>query len=188
MEKENMIEDVTLMTSERLSIEQAGVEDIGHIIELEKHPDNRDYLWVGTFEEHLQERRDPDHLLLVFREKEDGRIVGYALIRLNRKSEIFELRRIAIDTADKRKGYGREAMEALFVLAFEKLPEWGVAINRFWLDVYPDNVYGIKLYESLGMHRDGCLRQNYKSERGYLDQIIYSMLRDEYWRRKGSDE
>ena len=30
------------------------------------------------------------------------------------------------------------------------------------------------------MHRDGVLRQNYKSERGYLDQIIYSMLRSEY--------
>lgn len=66
---------------------------------------------------------------------------------------------------------------ALIKLAFEKLD-----INRFWLDVYPDNIYGIQLYESLGMHRDGVLRQNYKAERGYLDQIIYSMLRNEYFK------
>lgn len=39
---------------------------------------------------------------------------------------------------------------------------------------------GIILYEKLGMHRDGVLRQNYKAERGYLDQIIYSLLRSEY--------
>ena len=100
--------------------------------------------------------------------------MGYALIRLNPRSEIFELRRIAI--SEKNRGYGREAMEALFKFAFEELN-----INRFWLDAYPDNTVGIHLYESLGMHRDGVLRQNYKSERGYLDQIIFSMLKDEYF-------
>ena len=57
--------------------------------------------------------------------------------------------------------------------------------NRLWLDVYPDNPAGIHLYESLGMHRDGVLRQNYKAERGYLDQIIYSLLREEYENTKG---
>ena len=67
-------------------------------------------------------------------------------------------------------------MEALMKAAFKDMN-----INRFWLDVYPDNIIGIKLYESLGMHRDGVLRQNYKSYRGYLDQIIYSMLKREYF-------
>lgn len=194
------------METRRLTIEQAKVSDINNVIQLEEHPDNRDFLWVGTFEEHLREMRDPDHLLLVFRRKDalpegdkvpgapeparpaEDWLVGYALVRLNRKSEIFELRRIAIDSRDKRKGYGREAMEALFAMAFEELTERGIAINRFWLDVYPDNEYGINLYESLGMHRDGCLRQNYKSERGYLDQIIYSMLREEYMERKKQKE
>ena len=44
-----------------------------------------------------------------------------------------------------------------------------------------DNVAGIKLYERLNMHRDGVLRQNYKVDRGYLDQIGYSMLKNEYF-------
>ena len=166
-----------MMETKRLNIVEAVEAEIPRIIALEEHPENRDYLWVGTVEEHKDEMADPNHLLLVFKEKEDDRIVGYALVRLNPKSEIFELRRIAID--EKRKGYGRESMEALFTLAFEQL-----GINRFWLDVYPDNVFGINLYESLGMHRDGVLRQNYKAERGYLDQIIYSMLKGEYVERK----
>ena len=166
-----------MIETKRLHIVEAAEAEIPRIIELEEHPENRDYLWIGTVEEHKDEIADPNHLLLVFKEKEDSRIVGYALVRLNPKSEIFELRRIAID--EKHCGYGRESMEALFTLAFEQL-----GINRFWLDVYPDNVFGINLYESLGMHRDGVLRQNYKAERGYLDQIIYSMLRGEYFDRK----
>ena len=148
-----------------MRILEATFEDIPAIIALESHKDNRDYLWIGTEEEHREEIEDPNHLLLIFRKKDNSDIVGYALVRLNRKSEIFELRRIAI--SEKRKGYGREAMEALLKEAFENM-----GINRFWLDVYPDNVFGINLYESLGMHRDGVLRQNYKAERGYLDQII----------------
>ena len=170
-----------MISTRRMDIVEADSSDIDSIIALEEHPENRDYLWVGTYEDHLAEIADPNHLLLVFREKSDSRIVGYALIRLNKKSEIFELRRIAIN--EKRCGYGHEAMVALFCPAFEKL-----GCNRFWLDVYPDNLYGIKLYESMGMHRDGVLRQNYKSERGYLDQIIYSMLKGEYFAVKTAND
>ena len=113
---------------------------------------------------------------MIFKEKKAGDIVGYALVRLDFKSNIFELRRIAIDV--KGIGYGRESMNALLAYAFEETDT-----NRFWLDVYPDNTIGIALYESLGMHKDGVLRQNYKAERGYLDQIIYSTLRSEYEKR-----
>ncbi|MEG0918560.1 MAG: GNAT family protein [Anaerovoracaceae bacterium] len=66
-------------------------------------------------------------------------------------------------------------MEGLFKYAFEKLK-----INRFWLDVYPFNKVGIKLYESLGMIKEGTHRECYLSEDGYLDQIVYSKLKSEY--------
>lgn len=163
-----------MIKTSRLDIVKAEEADIDTIIQIESHRDNRDFLWIGTFEEHKAEIKDPNHLLLVFRTKKEGKIIGYALIRLNFKSEIFELRRIAI--TEKGIGYGKEAMLALLDYAFVDLK-----INRFWLDVYPDNFVGIKLYESIGMHRDGVLRQNYKAERGYLDQIIYSMLKNEYF-------
>lgn len=163
---------MTVIETKRLNIDEAEEADIQTVIELESHKDNRDFLWIGTVEEHRAEIADPNHMLLVFREKSDGRIVGYALIRLDFKSHIFELRRIAI--SEKRRGYGRESMVALLKYAFHE-----TETNRFWLDVYPDNLIGIELYESLGMHRDGVLRQNYKAERGYLDQIIYSTLRSE---------
>lgn len=162
-----------MIDTERLLIIEAVESEIDAIMEIESHKDNRNFIWIGTFEEHKAEIDDKNHLLLVFKRKEDLAIIGYALIRLDYKSEIFELRRIAI--SQKGKGYGKETMLAILKYAFEERNT-----NRFWLDVYPDNTIGIQLYESLGMHRDGVLRQNYKAERGYLDQIIYSMLRSEY--------
>jgi ribosomal-protein-alanine N-acetyltransferase len=163
-----------MIETKRLYVVDATEEDIETIIKLESHKDNRDFVWIGTFEEHKSEIYDGNHLLFVFKQKCDNIIIGFALIRLDFKSEIFELRRIAI--SHKRLGYGKETLAALLKYAFEELKS-----NRFWLDVYPDNAIGIKLYEGMGMHCDGVLRQNYKSERGYLDQKIYSMLKSEYF-------
>ena len=165
---------INQITTERLTITNAAESDINFIIEAENHPDNRDFIWTGTYEEHLSEIHDDQHLLLVFHHIIDSMPIGYSLSRVDFKSEVYELRRFVI--VDKGKGYGHEAMKAHFKYAFDVLN-----MNRFWLDVYPDNVIGIKLYESLNMNRDGILRQNYKASRGYLDQIIYSILKSEYF-------
>lgn len=162
-----------VIKTHRLNIVEATPKDVDLIIGIESHKDNRDFIWIGTVQQHLAEIDDPGHLLLLFCTKDDQRIVGYALARIDQKSEVFELRRIAI--TEKGLGYGRESMKGIIRYAFQELDT-----NRFWLDVYPDNLIGIRLYESLGLHLDGVLRQNYKSARGYLDQMIYSMLRSEY--------
>ncbi len=162
-----------MITTERLHITPATPKDIEFIIDVEHHPDNRNYIWQGTSQEHSSEIDDPNHELLLFKERQTNEIVGYCLNHINRISDIFELRRIAITR--KERGYGREALIAIIRHAFNDLPT-----NRFWLDVYPDNLVGIKLYESIGFVKEGTLRQNYKSERGYLDQIVYSILRTEY--------
>ena len=159
--------------TDRLYLMEAQESDINMIMEIENHKDNRDFIWQGTYEQHLSEINDENHLLLKFEKTEDRGIAGYCLIGLDRHSERFELRRIAI--TEKGKGYGREAIKALMDYAFTEL-----GMNKFWLDVYPDNKVGISLYESLGLKKEGVLRQNYKSERGYLDQVVYSMLRSEY--------
>lgn len=165
-----------MIETKRLNIIPAVASDIETIMEMERHRDNRDFIWSGTYEEHRAEIDDSHILLLAIREKTGDAMIGFVLAKLDTKSDIFELRRIAI--SQKGMGYGKEVMIALLRYAFEEKN-----INRFWLDVYPDNERGIRLYEGMGMHREGILRQNYKSERGYLDQIIYSMLKHEYLKR-----
>lgn len=162
-----------IVGTERIEIFEASLSEIPLIMELENDKENRNFIWQGTQEEHLNEINDENHFLWIFRTY-DGTPIGYSLSKIDRNSEVFELRRIAI--SEKGRGYGREALGAIIKYAFEECN-----VNRFWLDVYPDNHVGIKLYESFGMHRDGTLRQSYKSERGYLDQIIYSLLKKEYF-------
>lgn len=169
-----------MFETDRLLVIEATDDYIDRIIEMESHPDNKDFVWVGTFEEHQSEIRDIDHIVWIFKDKKDLRTIGYGLVRLDRKSEIFELRRIVI--TNKGLGYGKEVMRAIIRYAFE---EFGA--NRFWLDVYPDNHIGISLYKKLGLKKEGVLRQNYKSDRGYLDQIIYSLLSEEYFKNKNKD-
>ena len=96
-----------MIETKRMWLREATADDIDQIIALEEHKDNRDFLWIGTRQEHQDEIDDPNHILLIFEKKQDRNTVGYALIRLNPRSEIFELRRIAI--SEKNRGYGREA-------------------------------------------------------------------------------
>ncbi|MDL2211821.1 GNAT family N-acetyltransferase [Erysipelotrichaceae bacterium OttesenSCG-928-M19] len=162
-----------LFETEKLIIDEAVESDIETVIAIESHKDNRDYLWIGSHEDHLSEINDPNQILALIKNKTDLNPVGYCLIRLDRKSDVFELRRVAI--THKGQGYGKEVMHGLLDYAFKTLNS-----NRFWLDVYPDNVAGIRLYKGLGMKRDGVLRQSDKTDRGYLDQVIYSILKSEY--------
>jgi len=162
-----------MIYTKRLYLDNAKESDIEAIMKMENEKENRNFVWKGTFEEHKTEIENDDFFIFVIKQKDNHENVGFILINLDNKSERFELRRIVI--SKKGIGYGKEVMAALFEFAFEELN-----MNRFWLDVYPDNSIGIKLYEGVGMHKDGVLRQNYKSERGYLDQIIYSMLKSEY--------
>jgi len=163
-----------MIHTKRLYLDNAKESDIEAIMKMENEKENRNFVWKGTFEEHKAEIENDDFFIFVIKQKENHENVGFILINIDNKSERFELRRIVI--SKKGMGYGKEVMAALFKFAFEELN-----MNRFWLDVYPDNSIGIKLYEGVGMHKDGVLRQNYKSERGYLDQIIYSMLKSEYY-------
>lgn len=160
--------------TERLIIREAQEEDIEEVIGLESHEDNRPYLFLDDYEGHRHYIEDDNFILMVMEKKEDGRIIGYSLVELDRPSQVFNLRRIAI--SEKSRGYGKEAMLAIFRHCFEDL-----AYNRLWLDVYPFHQVGVNLYEGLGMHLDGVLRENYRDERGYLDQMVYSLLRDEYF-------
>ncbi|MEG0256011.1 MAG: GNAT family protein [Vagococcus sp.] len=161
------------METNRLFITPATKDDIETIISFEQHPDNRLFIFRGTYEEHLAEIANPLKGLFIIKTKEELKRIGFVLYVLDPESERFELRRIAIDS--KNKGYGREVFQRIFELAFEELN-----VNKVWLDVYHDNEVGIHFYESLGMVREGVLRENHKEERGLLDQIIYSMLKREY--------
>ncbi len=168
-----------MITTERLIIEKFALDEIPVLMEIEHAPENCKFTWTNTKEEHEKELDDPNVLTLAIKRKSDGYIVGDVIANLVFESEWFELKRIAF--REKGKGYGRETLNALICYAFEELK-----LNKVWLEAYTDNRVGRGLYESTGFHLDGILRQHHKTGRGILDQMQFSMFKDEYKKLKES--
>lgn len=162
-----------MLTTKRLILEKFKAEELSELMKIEHDPGNCKFTWTNTLEEHLEELKDPDVLTLAVKKRENGNIIGDVIINLDFESEWFEIKRIAF--SEKGSGYGRETMNALIKYAFEELN-----MNKVWLEAYTDNKVGRNLYESLGFHIDGILRQHHKTERGILDQMQFSMLAGEY--------
>jgi ribosomal protein S18 acetylase RimI-like enzyme len=49
-----------------------------------------------------------------------------------------------------------------------------------WLETYDFNDKAIHLYEELGFVREGLQRDIYRDERGWLSELLYGVLEDEY--------
>jgi RimJ/RimL family protein N-acetyltransferase len=159
--------------TERLVVRAAEENDLEFIMGLEQDKENKAFVFQGTIEEHLDEIRDENTYLMIIEDKSNHCPVGFILSGIQRKSDIFELRRIVI--SEKNKGFAKETISGLMRYCFGEL-----SINRFWLDVFTDNHAGIHLYRQLGMTLDGILRESHKSGNLYRDQMIFSILKKEF--------
>ena len=84
--------------------------------------------------------------------------------------------RIALHNIDSLgKGYGTEAVKLAIYFAFEKLK-----LNRLQLEVFSHNPRGVRAYEKAGFTIEGVLRQAIYINNQYSDEIIMSILREEY--------
>lgn len=113
---------------------------------------------------------------------ENNRVVGDLAIMeidLDNKKAIFRIALHRIE--DCGKGYGAEAVQLVQKFSFEKLQ-----LNRLELQVYSHNIRGIKSYEKVGFKKEGTLRQSLYMNGKYSDEIIMSILRDEYMELKKS--
>ncbi|MDM8534522.1 GNAT family protein [Clostridiaceae bacterium HSG29] len=162
--------------TKRLNIRYATEEDINYIMETERSIENKDFIFQGTYESHKHEINANELLLLIIEKKIDNEKIGFFLSSYDQKSDVFELRRIAINL--KNQGYGYELILGLMEHVFNNL-----SINRFWLDVFDYNKHGIHIYEKLGMQRDGIIREGYKSNGIYKSYYIYSILKNEYFEK-----
>jgi RimJ/RimL family protein N-acetyltransferase len=172
--KEGVITMEEVFLTERFVAFKAAEEDIPYVMEQERGLDNRDFVFQYSFEQHKKLLSSKSAMLLIIKDKISKDKIGFIIYELNRDSDSFELRRIVIDP--KGQGAGKEIIKGLINYAFTNL-----GINRLWLDVFSDNTRAIHLYKTLGMTHEGTLRQGYKDYKGlYRDQLIFSILREEY--------
>ncbi len=146
--------------------------DINKVMEFEIS--NYQFVNSYTKEKHLALLDDGDCIHLSIRRLDNDNLVGHMLLfGFEGIHNSLELRRITIN--EKGSGFGREALQLVKILCFEKLK-----IHRLWLDVYDDNERAYKLYESEGFLQEGLLRDKFKTETGYRSQRVYSILESEY--------
>lgn len=111
----------------------------------------------------------------------DGRIIGESVI-----NEIdWDLRsanfRIGLYHKEERgKGIGTWAVEVTRDFAFEEL-----RLHRLELDVYSFNPRAEKSYLKAGFKREGVLRDAVRDGEQYADDILMSILEDEWRALKG---
>jgi len=81
----------------------------------------------------------------------------------------------------QNKGYGTEAMEMLVEYCFNTLN-----MNRIELTVYDYNIRAYKSYQKVGFVEEGRKRQARYHNGKYYDEIIMSILRED-WENKTKD-
>ncbi len=145
---------------------------IDKIIEFENS--NKQFIHQYSKDKHLTLLNDSNCLHLSIKRIDIDKHIGHMIIfGLESDHKVLEFRRITIN--EKGLGFGREAIQLLKKLCFEKLK-----FHRLWFDVYDDNERAIRLYESEGFVKEALLRENIKTDNGYRSQRVYSMLENEY--------
>jgi len=102
-------------------------------------------------------------------------IGGCGLNKVDWKNRVAE---VGIFIGDKDywgKGYGSDAMKVLIDFIFNEMN-----LNRIMLNVYGFNERAIKSYIKCGFVKEGVLRQALFKGGQYHDEIIMSILREEY--------
>jgi len=87
------------------------------------------------------------------------------------------------DRANRRKGYGAEALHLLLKFAFCE-----ANLERVGLDVISYNEDAIRLYQRAGFVREGAMRRSVLRNGQYHDRVVMGILRDEWLQRLGTTQ
>jgi RimJ/RimL family protein N-acetyltransferase len=126
-----------------------------------------------------QESSDQPRILfdLGIERRDDGALIGRVGLRL-RRAEHGEAELWFVVCRDVwGRGYAGEASRALVDFAFATL-----GCHRVYGDCDPRNTASARLMESLGMKREGHLRENWHLKGEWCDSWIYAIL-DREWQR-----
>ncbi len=133
------------------------------------------------FVQRALEDKNEHHYSMVL--KEGGLLIGSCSIhQLDLKKRSAEVGLVIGEKAYWSRGYGREALHLLQEIAFE-----GLGLNRLALRHTDFNERGHRCYLAAGFIEEARLRQADFIKGAFHDEIIMSILAQEYFARKLSD-
>jgi ribosomal-protein-alanine N-acetyltransferase len=178
--------NVPRIETSRLALRQLTARDIQFIYELFSIEETNRYVSNPPVKD-MKEAREiyelyckpkPNLFRIGIVVKETGELVGtlglYAINRDDRRATL------GFDLLPQHwgKGYMTEACRALLDWAFKELK-----LNRIQASAEPANVRSLAVMARLGFTREGVMRQLDYYKDAYHDDVMYSMLREE-WKSK----
>ncbi|WP_416562141.1 GNAT family N-acetyltransferase [Nocardia testacea] len=116
-----------------------------------------------------------DRLDLAVADTADGRCVGEVVLNqwdpANRSCNF----RILLGPAGRGRGLGTEATRLIIGYGFERL-----GLHRISLEVYAFNPRAHHVYEKVGFHTEGVLRQSLRYRDEWIDATVMSILAHEW--------
>jgi RimJ/RimL family protein N-acetyltransferase len=112
---------------------------------------------------------------------EHGSLIGY--------TDVFDIdlehRRceIALMIGERRswgRGYAREALSILLGHLFARPDDGGLGMHKVTLAVFAENLAARRVYQACGFQEDGVLRHDMYRDGAWHDQILMSILEDEF--------
>ena len=163
-----------------MRLRPARAEDIPSIMAMERVPEYRTFVGNWTEDEHRARLASADCRYFVA-ESGSGELAGFAILRgLASPHRSVRLQRIVVANADR--GVGKIMLRGILDYVFQEL-----RAHRLWLDVFETNTRAQRVYESLGFHREGILREAIFRDGEYHTQILMSILDREYEAGRRSD-
>ena len=164
-----------------MSIRRARLDDVDFLVELYADPDVRPFLAGGhdfgrgsVAAEVERSARDPDAFGLFVIEVDGERAGAMSFERANVRSRIARLGALAVHPRFRGR---RLADEAARELVRHLLLEAG--FHRLELEIYGFNERATAHAERAGFVREGIKRKAYRHGDGWVDGILYAVVRDD---------
>lgn len=130
------------------------------------------------FEAVRQSRRAGKVYTFAVRRREDGGVIGTVSLTLEPKGRSATFGIAIADPGARGHGFGQEASELILRFGFDEL-----GLHRVELRVFDFNEPAQRLYRRLGFREEGRRRDALFRDGRYHDDVIMSMLEDEYHAR-----
>ncbi len=173
--------------TERMTLRQLTEDDMDFIFDMFSRPETNQYVAdddvknmeeaVELYEAFIKPKPYLFRLGMVL--EENGQLIGtlgFYSISMDDKRAV-----LGADLFKEHWGQGlmQEAVQALLRYGFEEME-----LNRIEASVDPDNIRSMKLTERSGFVKEGVKRQLDWYKGAYHDDVVFSMLREEWQARK----
>ena len=167
--------DNFLLKSRRVGVRYTTVEDLDTVIKMERDAENAPFIRQWSQKQHRSAIKDRNIAHLIIQRISTDDIIGYIImVGLENYDRNIEFKRLVI--ADKGKGLGRQAVQLIKRLAFEKF-----GAHRLWLEVVLHNDRAYKLYKSEGFIDEGVHRESLRQDDRFVSMKVMSVLSHEYF-------